>query len=101
MIDTSVKLISKVFSTDSYGNEVATESLIEVPIIRIESIYANEFYRGNQAGFKPSKRIVISSLNYSNQDELEYNSTRYTIIRTEEANNDELILILEVKIYEY
>ena len=100
MIDTSIKLISKVYTTDSIGNQVVTETKIDCPIIRIESVYSNEFYRASQQGFKPSKRFVISSLNYNDENELEYMNQNYTIIRNENINVDEVVLVCEVKIYE-
>ncbi len=100
MIDTSISLISKVYSIDSVGNEIETETLIECPIKRIESVYSAEFYRASQQGFKPSKRFIISSLNYNDENELIYMNQRYQIIRNENINMDEVVLVCEVKIHE-
>lgn len=100
MIDTSITLISKVYSIDTVGNQIETETEIECPIKRIESIYSSEFYRASQQGFKPSKRFVISSLNYNNENELIYKNQYYQIIRSEEINMEEVVLICEVKIHE-
>lgn len=89
---------NKVYSFDSIGNQIETITTSIVPIIRIEQIYANEFYRASQSNFKPELRIVISSYNYNNQNEFEYDNTDYSIIRTENANQDELVIIAERKI---
>ena len=52
----------------------------------------------NQNGYKPTLRLVISSLNYNNEQELIYMDVKYTIIRIQKKNLDELILICERKI---
>ena len=70
----------------------------EIPILKVEDIYANEYYRANEQGYKPSLRLRISTLNYDNQKELIYMNNKYSIIRTQEVTADELILICERKI---
>lgn len=84
-------------TTDSIG--VETESLVEttIPIIRIEKVYEQEFYRANEQGLKPSLKVRINSLNYNDEQELEYGGIIYTIIRAEENVND-LILTCSRKI---
>lgn len=97
MYDLSIKLISKQIVTNNIGVEKEVETLIEVPIIRNEKIYEREFYAANETGFKPVLRFRISTLNYDNENELEYKGNRYSIIRSED-NIDETILICERKI---
>lgn len=97
MYDLSIKLISKQIETNDIGVEKEVETLIEVPIIRNEKIYEREFYAANETGFKPVLRFRISTLNYDNENELEYKGNRYSIIRSED-NIDETILICERKI---
>ena len=97
MIDVACKLVSLVFETDDVGNEIPTETLIEIPIIKVEEIYADEYYKASQVGFKPTLRLRISSLNYNDEQELEYMGTRYAIIRAQ-IIMDETILICERKI---
>lgn len=99
MYDVSLKLISKTLITSEIGVETETETPIEVPIIRNESIYEREFYAASQTGFKPVMRFRISTLNYNNENELEYMGNRYSIIRAEDKI-DETILICERKIGE-
>lgn len=98
MRDVSCKLLSITTQEDSIGvqKEVTTE--IEIPIIKIEEIYANEFYEANEQGFKPTLRLRISALNYDNEEELIYMNTTYSIIRATEPNADEVVLICERKI---
>lgn len=99
MRSSEFKFLSTQIITDKIG--VQKEEIIEsepIPIIKIEDIYANEFYEANQQGFKPTLRLRISNLNYENQTELIYMNKTYTIIRTQEITVDELILVCERKV---
>lgn len=98
MRDVSCKLLSTQIVNDSIGVEKETKTELEIPIIKVEDVRANEFYQGNEQGYKPSLRLRISALNYSNQEELIYMNTIYSIIRTQEITADELILVCERKV---
>lgn len=98
MRDVSCRLLSTTSKTDSIGvqKEVVTE--VEIPIIKVEEVYANEFYEANEQGFKPTLRLRINALNYNNEKELIYMGTTYSIIRTSEPYADEIVLICERKV---
>lgn len=100
MRDIGCKLLSTTSKADDIGvQKNATETTeTEIPILKVEDIYANEYYRANEQGYKPSLRLRISTLNYDNQKELIYMNNKYSIIRTQEVTVDELILICERKI---
>lgn len=98
MRDVSCKLLSTQIIADSIGVEKEKQTELEVPIIKVEDIYANEFYEANEQGFKPTLRLRISSLNYSGENELMYMGTVYSIVRTQEPVADEIILVCERKI---
>lgn len=99
MRDVSCKLLSTTYKKDKNGIQTIDKiEKKEVPIIDEEDIYANEYYQANQNGYKPTLRLVISSLNYNNEQELIYMDVKYTIIRIQKKNLDELILICERKI---
>ena len=98
MRDVSCKLLSTQIIEDSIGVQKEQVKEIEIPVIKVEDIYANEFYEANEQGYKPSLRLRISVLNYDNQSELIYMNKTYTIIRTQEITADELILVCERKI---
>lgn len=99
MRDISCKLLSTIYEKNEKGVLVPSKiEQKEIPIIKIEDIYASEFYEANQVGYKPTLRIKISALNYSNETELMYMNTKYTIIRTQEVTTDEIVLICERKI---
>lgn len=99
MCDVSCKLLSTTYNKNQKGVLIpnGTEER-EIPIIDEEDVYANEYYQASQQGYKPSLRLVISILNYNNEDELIYMNTKYTIIRTQKKDEDKLILVCERKI---
>ena len=98
MRDVSCKLLSSTLKTDDIGvqKEVFTE--VEIPIIKVEEVYANEFYEANEQGFKPTLRLRISALNYNNESELVFMGTNYSIIRATEPYADEVVLVCERKV---
>lgn len=98
MRDVSCKLLSTQIVKDSIGVEKEEIIETEIPIIKVEDVYANEFYEANEQGYKPSLRLRISALNYFNQSELIYMDTTYSIIRMQEITADELILVCERKL---
>lgn len=98
MRDVSCKLLSTLIEENSIGVQKKRSTEIEIPIIKVEDVYAKEFYEANERGYKPSLRLRISALNYNNEEELKYMDTIYTIIRTQEVTTDELILVCERKV---
>lgn len=98
MRDVSCKLLSTTITTNAIGVEKQTTTQVECPIIKVEDIYANEFYSANEQGFKPSLRLRISRINYNGENELIYMDSTYSIIRTQEPVADEIVLICERKI---
>ena len=98
MHDVECILLSKEIIQDEIGVEKEITKESPIPIIKIEDIYANEYYAANQSGYKPTLRIKISALNYEGQSELKYMGIIYTIIRATEPYADEVALICERKI---
>lgn len=94
----SCKLISKTLTEDAIGVQKEIIQETEIPIIKVEDVYANEFYQANEQGYRPSLRLRISSLNYNDESELEYMNIVYSVIRTQEATADELVLVCERKL---
>lgn len=99
MHDVSCKLISTTYKEDDKGVKKPIGTVErEIPIIKIEDIYSNEYYQANQQGYKPALRIKISALSYEGETELMYMGITYTIIRTSDPSADEIVLICERKI---
>lgn len=98
MIDLECTLIQINIEKDDIGNEIEKQTEIIVPIIKHEDIYASEFYSAGTVGMKPTLKIRISSLNYSNQTTLRYMNEEYEIIRVDTPTIDEVSLVCERKI---
>lgn len=98
MIDLECTLIQINIEKDDIGNEIEKQTEIIVPIIKHEDIYASEFYSAGTVGMKPTLKIRISSLNYSNQTKLRYMNEEYEIIRVDTPTIDEVSLVCERKI---
>ena len=98
MIDLECTLIQISIEKDAIGNEIETQTEMIVPIIQHEDIYASEFYSAGTVGMKPTLKIRISSLNYSNQTRLRYMNEEYEIIRIDTPTIDEVSLVCERKI---
>lgn len=98
MRDVSCTLLSTSIQSNDIGVEQEITTQVECPVIKVEDVYAKEFYEANEQGHKPSLRLRISNFNYENQQELIYMEKTYTIIRTQEINADELILVCERKV---
>ena len=98
MRDIACTLLSTTIEQDDIGNEIEAVKKRLIPIIKVEDVYANEYYQANQQGFKPSLRLRISALNYNDEEELIYMKKVYSVIRVQEPNADEVVLICERKI---
>lgn len=103
MHDVSCVLLSKVYKKDENGNilkdkkgrEVSEIKERLVPIIGVERVWKDEFYKANQQGLRPSIRIKLSSLNYDEEEELIYMEKNYMVIRVDGDTDDEIILICQ------
>ncbi len=95
MTDWTIKLIKKQYVIDQVGNQKLQEEYTEVPIIEIQDVYQSEFYNASQQGLKPTLRVLISDLNYSEEPELIYMGSHYSIIRVDMVDNESIALVCE------
>lgn len=98
MYSPELTLLSSSVISNEIGVQEEYISKKVIPIIKIEDVYANEFYEANSQGLKPSLRVKISAINYENEQELIYMDTTYSIIRTQNITADEIVLICERKL---
>lgn len=98
MIDVTCKLIVQKYITDEIGNQILQDEFVEVPIIEVQDIYQSEFYSAAQQGIKPTLRLLISDLNYNDEEELEYMGKRYVIIRVDRVSNESVALVCEKRV---
>ena len=88
-------LISKTYSYDEIGQAIEAESETEI-FVSERSITRQEWVEAGRVGLNPSIELVTPFMNYSDQEEVEYNGTRYSIYRTYK-NGDNIELYLEKK----
>lgn len=98
MQDWTIQLITQQYVIDEIGNQKLQENLVEVPITEIQDVYQSEFYNASQQGLKPSLRVVINNLNYSDEEELYYMGKRYTVIRVDRVDNEYIALVCEKRV---
>lgn len=89
-------LVSETFQTDDYGNQVATETETDV-YCEVYSISQNEFFSAGREGHRPSFRFDVFFGDYSGEQIVEYNSTRYYIYRTY-RRDDTMELYAEMRV---
>ena len=89
MVDVSIKLITQEYVTDEVGNQILQNNEFEVPIIEVQDVYQSEFYNASQQGLKPTLRLLISDLNYNDEEELIYMNKHYSVIRVDRVNNND------------
>lgn len=98
MIDLTCKLITQSYVIDEVGNQMIQDKFVEIPIIEVQDVYQSEFYNASQQGLKPTLRLLISDLNYNDEEELEYIKKRYTIIRVDKVDNESIALVCEKRV---
>lgn|SRR5699024_2055704 len=81
---------------DEYGNNVPTEIKREVFCQEL-SVGRNEFYAAGSQGFKPTHLLVIHEFEYENEELVEFNDTRLSILKVYK-NKDYLELTVGEKI---
>jgi len=79
--DHEVTLIKEATVYDDLGNPTKTE--VKTPILcDLRSIGRNEFYSAAVQGMKPDIAFVIYSFEYDDQNIVEFEGKRYTVLRT-------------------
>ena len=94
-----IYLITKVKEEDDVGNITSSSETSKKCYAKKQSIRSNEFYNAIEVGITPSIEFVIKKLNYSNEEEIEWNNDRYSIIRTiDPKNRFDIVLVCTKKI---
>lgn len=94
-----IYLYGKTISEDEVGNQVPTLSQPIKCYAKKQSVKTNEFYSAIEVGLTPSIEFVIKRLNYNGEEELDWNNTRYQVIRTVDPKNKfDIVLVCSKKI---
>lgn len=94
-----IYLINEVQGQDAIGNEIVSSFTSTKCYAKKQSVRTNEFYNATMNGLTPSMELVIKRLNYGGQNEIEWNNTRYQVIRTIDPKNKfDIVLVCAKKI---
>lgn len=94
-----IYLIRENLGEDDIGNSIPTSLTSQKCYAKKQSVKTNEFYNASMVGLTPSCEFVIKRLNYNGEDELEWNNTRFKVIRTIDPKNKfDIVLVCSKKI---
>lgn len=84
---------------DEIGNDLPSSETNVKCYAKVQSVRTNEFYSAVEVGLTPSIEFVIKRLNYNGEEEIEWNNTRYVVIRTIDPKNKfDIVLVCAKKI---
>lgn len=94
-----IYLITETLEEDDIGNSIPSSYTSTKCYAKKQSVKTNEFYNATMNGLTPSCEFVIKRLNYNGENEVEYNNTRYQVIRTIDPKNKfDIVLVCAKKI---
>lgn len=80
-------------SMDAVGGAIMAFSTgAEIPCIE-EAVFAREFYQAEATGYRPEVRIKVNKRSYAGEPRFVFKGEWYSVIRTEKARNDWLIIV--------
>ena len=89
-----IKLISKVYTTNDIGNTLEAQTKRTVFASK-KSIRQSEFYQAQATGLKPEIAFEVRTIEYRNEESLEYNNKEYKILRTYDKDGEMTELICQ------
>ena len=94
-----INLISMTFTSDTIGQQVATET-IKTVVAELKSINRSEWVAAHQVGYNPVVTAIVSAFDYNNEEIVEIDSERYVVYRTYSRKDDYIELMLRKKVGE-
>ena len=94
-----INLISRTFTSDTIGQQVATET-IKTVVAELKSINRSEWVAAHQVGYNPVVTAIVSAFDYNNEEIVEIDSERYVVYRTYSRKDDYIELMLRKKVGE-
>jgi len=93
-----IYLIQEVIGADDIGNQVTALASSNKCYAKVQTVRTNEFYDAVEVGLTPSIEFVIKKLNYHGEHEINWNNTRYEVIRIVEPKNKfDIVLVCSKK----
>lgn len=94
-----IYLVSKVLEEDEIGNVKTSSFTLTKRYAKKQSVRTNEYYSAVETGLTPSVEFVMKRIDYDGQQELNWNNTRYSVIRTVDPKNKfDIVLVCARKI---
>lgn len=98
-MDSSIILIQKTYIKDELGQRIPGEEKRCEILVRIDSVGRTEFYKAGQSGLNPEFVFVTARINYSGEQEVEYDGKRYAVYRTySPPDSDDIELYVHKKV---
>ncbi|MDO3680563.1 phage head closure protein [Paenibacillus ehimensis] len=92
--DYEVTLIGQTFEEDEIGNQIPVETKMAI-LCDKKSASRSEFYNAAAAGLRPEFVLVVHAYEYSGEQVVEFEGSRYRVIRTYATGFEELELTCE------
>ena len=92
--DHELTLISQTVKEDEIGNQIPVETKKDI-LCGLKSIGRNEFYNAALTGLKPALDFVVHGYEYNGEQVIEFEGTRYRVIRTYATGFEEIELTVE------
>lgn len=87
MVDV-LNLITTIQTVDEYGDPIVLEGRRQV-FCSIKSIGTKEFYQAHASGLQPEIKFVLADyLEYNGEQLIDYDGTRYHVLRTYRTGNE-------------
>lgn len=92
--DHELILVDETIIEDEIGNQIPVETRTTV-LCSLKSVGRSEFYDAAASGLKPEMVFVIHGYEYNNQQRVEFEGVKYRVIRTYQADFEEMELVCE------
>lgn len=92
-----IGLVTKTYSPDAIGNRIESETISYV-FADVSNVSAKEFFESGQNGLKADSKFTMRDFEYSEQNEIVFNETRYSVYRFYKRNDGFVELFTEKKV---
>lgn len=91
-----IVLIGKTYTKDAIGQQIETTTERTVPCT-LTGVSRQEWDAAGQNGHQASKRAIVFSADYQEEETVRIGETQYSVYRTYERDDDRTELYLEKK----
>lgn len=92
--DHELTLISQTITEDEIGNQIPIETRTTI-LCSLKSVGRSEFYNAAATGLRPELVFVIHGYEYNGEKAVEFEGSRYSVIRTYQMGFEEIELTVE------